>query len=340
MAFLDVVNLSAGYHTQRGLVRVLDAVSFRIAEGETVCLVGESGSGKSVTALSLMRLLEHENGEVLSGSIELLGQDLLAMDDEAMRRVRSRTVAMIFQEPMTALNPVFTVGRQIEEIIATHTEASRGRSVELLHLVGIPEPKLRARQYPHQLSGGMRQRVMIAMALACDPKLLIADEPTTALDVTIQAQILDLLHVLKRRTGMALLLITHDIGVAAQIADRIVVMYAGKIVETGTRDEVLLMPRHPYTKGLLDAVPEIDGAVRTRLDSIPGSVPPPWDMPSGCRFHPRCPYATNRCAEAEPPMVQVGTGTVACWYHDSWRHAEQAAAAVVHGTDQTPGGQS
>ena len=336
-AFLEVRDLSAGYHTSRGLIRVLDSVSFSMEHGETVCLVGESGSGKSVTALTLMRLLEYENGSVLSGSIELLGEDLLKKSSEDMRRVRSRLISMVFQEPMTALNPVITIGRQIGDIIRTHTEAgaegARRRSVELLRTVGIPEPELRARQYPHQLSGGMRQRVMIAMAISCAPKLLIADEPTTALDVTIQAQILHLLRDLKHRTGMALIFITHDIDVAARIADRIIVMYAGKIVETGGCGELLSSPRHPYTRGLLDSAPDIGGAPRTRLQSIGGSVPAPWDTPKGCRFHPRCPYAAQECTEREPPITRGDNYSVSCLYHDRWPRELPAAR-------RSPGGGS
>ena len=335
MAFLEVLNLSTGYHTSRGLMRVLDSVSFSMQEGETVCLVGESGSGKSVTALTLMRLLEYENGSVLSGSIKLLGENLLKKSPEAMRKARSRLISMVFQEPMTALNPVIPVGRQIGDIIRTHTEAgaeaARQRSVELLHLVGIPEPELRSRQYPHQLSGGMRQRVMIAMAISCSPKLLIADEPTTALDVTIQAQILSLLQDLKRRTGMALIFITHDIDVAAQIADRIIVMYAGKIVETGSCGELLSSPRHPYTRGLLDSAPDIDSAPRTRLQSIGGSVPTPWDMPEGCRFHLRCPYSTEDCLKKDPPITQGSGYSVSCLHHNQW-------PGGLHSTRQTSGG--
>jgi len=322
LGLLDVTNLSAGYHTARGLLQVLDSVSFSLAEGETVCLVGESGSGKSVTALSLMRLLEFENGEVLSGSILFQGEDILAKTPEEMRTVRGKSMSMIFQEPMTALNPVFSVGKQISSSLRTHLGVSSKealkRSVELLRLVGIPEPELRVKQFPHQLSGGMRQRVMIAMALACDPKLLIADEPTTALDVTIQAQVLDLLKELKGRVGMSMLLITHDIGVAAEISDRVVVMYAGQIVEEGPSQIVLNQPRHPYTRGLLDSIPEIDGVPRTRLNSITGSVPAPWDLPKGCRFHPRCPFATAKCATEAPPMYVDGNRRSACWHQDHW----------------------
>ncbi|HEY8393890.1 MAG TPA: ABC transporter ATP-binding protein [Thermaerobacter sp.] len=325
---LEVQELTAGFYTNDGPLVAVEDVSFTIAAGETVCLVGESGSGKSVTSLAIMRLLEYDNGFISGGRILLDGEDLVTKSQEEMRRIRGRHIAMIFQEPMTALNPVFTVGDQIAEAVMLHEgldrTAAMGRAVEMLRLVGIPEPEVRARQYPHEFSGGMRQRAMIAMALACRPRLLIADEPTTALDVTVQAQILDLLRRLRDELGMSILLITHDMGVAAEMADRIVVMYAGRVVEEGTVYQVFDAPRHPYTMGLLASVPDLEGPRQRRLRAIPGAVPGIGRMPPGCRFHPRCPHAEERCRADEPPLRDVGGRRVACWLAE-----ELAAPAEV-----------
>jgi oligopeptide/dipeptide ABC transporter ATP-binding protein len=297
-------------------VPAVDDVSFSVGQGETVCIVGESGSGKSVTSLSVMRLIENEGGLITSGKICLDGRDLAQLDQDSMRKIRGSELGMIFQEPMTALNPVFTIGDQIAESVRLHTTSSKkqawNRALEMLRLVGISEPRIRAAQYPHQLSGGLRQRVMIALALACDPKLLIADEPTTALDVTIQAQILDLLRDLKARLGMSLLLITHDMGVAAETADRIVVMYAGKVIEQASVANVFDAPHHPYTQGLLASIPGRKGARGGRLHAIAGTIPALGDMPSGCRFHPRCPFARDACRADEPALREVDGRFVAC----------------------------
>lgn len=290
-------------------VRAVDGVSFMVSAGETVCLVGESGCGKSLTALSLLRLVPSP-GQILSGSrIVFDGQELLALDERALRSIRGRQLAMIFQEPMTALNPVLTVGDQIAEVVQVHTGCRKGeawtRAVEMLAQVGIADAPARAKQYPHELSGGMRQRVMIAMALVLDPQLVIADEPTTALDVTIQAQILELLREMRDRTGMALLLITHDLGVVAEMASRVLVMYAGRVVEEAPVEALFARPGHPYTEGLLAAIPRV-GAELDRLTTISGTVPAPGALPSGCAFRDRCPHAFDRCATDDPPLYQVG----------------------------------
>ena len=292
------------------IARAVDGVSFTIAPGETVCLVGESGCGKSVTALALLRLVPSP-GRIEPGSaIRFDGLDLLTLPDEKLRAIRGNRMAMIFQEPMTALNPVLTVGDQISEVVRVHTTASRkeawGRAVTMLAQVGIADPAVRAKQYPHELSGGMRQRVMIAMALVLEPQLVIADEPTTALDVTIQAQILELLRELRARMGMALLLITHDLGVVAEMASRVIVMYAGQVVEEAPVQSLFANASHPYTEGLLAAVPRL-GADQARLTTIPGTVPAPTDWPTGCRFRDRCAYAFERCATEEPALLQIGS---------------------------------
>ncbi|ADU50420.1 oligopeptide/dipeptide ABC transporter, ATPase subunit [Thermaerobacter marianensis DSM 12885] len=330
---LEVQGLTAGFLTRQGPLVAVEDVSFHVGVGETVCLVGESGSGKSVTSLAIMRLLEYDNGTIFGGRILLDGTDLVTQSQEAMRRIRGRHVAMVFQEPMTALNPVFPIGDQIAEAVMLHEGKGRAeawaRAVEMLRLVGIPEPEVRVRQYPHQFSGGMRQRAMIAMALACRPRLLIADEPTTALDVTIQAQILDLLRRLKAELGMSILLITHDMGVAAEMADRIVVLYAGRVVEEGPVDRIFERPAHPYTMGLLASVPDLDRPRQRRLRAIPGSVPSLDRMPRGCRFHPRCPYAEERCRREEPPLRPWQDGHVACWLAE--QVAAQAAVPVAGG---------
>ncbi|MEO3432804.1 ABC transporter ATP-binding protein [Inquilinus sp. CAU 1745] len=319
---LDVRGLSTAFRVPHGEIAAIEGVDLSIDTGRTLALVGESGSGKSVTSLSIMRLLPRRSGRVSSGSIAFRGKDgairdLATLDDEALRRVRGNDVAMVFQEPMTSLNPVYTVGDQIAEPIRIHRGAGRGeamrQAVDLLARVGIPDPARRVRQYPHELSGGMRQRVTIAMALACGPTLLIADEPTTALDVTIQAQILDLLKRLQDDEGMGMLFVTHNLGVVAEIADRVAVMYAGRIVETGTVREVFRHPRHPYTIGLLASVPVLGRATALkrsggRLAAIPGTVPSIVDRPAGCAFAGRCPYVTDACRTAMPPLADTDGG--------------------------------
>jgi oligopeptide/dipeptide ABC transporter ATP-binding protein len=316
---LDVRGLKTYFHVMDGTVKAVDGVDFRIPRGGTVGLVGESGSGKSVTAHSIMRLIETPPGEIAEGEIWFEGRDLLSLTIDEMREVRGDDIAMIFQEPMTSLNPVFTVGSQISEAVKLHQKVSDkeswNRAVESLRLVGLSAPERRAKQYPHEMSGGMRQRVMIAMALSCNPKLLIADEPTTALDVTIQAQILELIKDLQARTGTALLLITHDLAVVAETVESIAVMYAGRIVETGTVDEVLLSPKMPYTQGLLNSIPS-ERKRGKELSAIQGVVPNPFRMPPGCKFQPRCPYAWDRCL-TEPSLIQVGgpDRRARCWLH-------------------------
>jgi peptide/nickel transport system ATP-binding protein len=314
---LRVSGLTTAFQAKGGgTVRAVDDVSFTVGQGETVCVVGESGSGKSVTSLSVMRLIENEGGHITSGEISFDGRDLAQLDQASMRKIRGSELGMIFQEPMTALNPVFTIGDQIAESVLLHTNSSKkqawNRALEMLRLVEISAPDVRAKQYPHQLSGGLRQRVMIALALACDPKLLIADEPTTALDVTIQAQILDLLRDLKDRLGMSLLLITHDMGVAAETADRIVVMYAGKVIEEATVANIFDAPHHPYTQGLLASIPGRKVTRGGRLHAIAGTIPALGDMPSGCRFHPRCPFAQDVCRAEQPVLREIDGRFVAC----------------------------
>jgi oligopeptide/dipeptide ABC transporter ATP-binding protein len=294
-------------------------VSWDVKEGETVALVGESGCGKSVSALSIMRLVAAPAGRIVGGRVLFKGRDLLALSEEEMRRVRGREIAMIFQEPMTSLNPVLSIGRQLTEGSEIHMGATpqqaRQRAIELLSMVGISDPERRLPQYPHQFSGGMRQRMMIAMALVCNPALILADEPTTALDVTIQAQILELMRDLSRRLGIAMLIITHNLGVVARYADRVNVMYAGKIIERGTARELYATPRHPYTLGLLRSVPRLDEPRRARLDPIEGQPPDLTRLPPGCAFTPRCAFAVERCAREVPPLLSVGgAGHVsACW---------------------------
>ena len=300
---LEVHNLRTCFYTEDGVVPAVEDVSFSLGQGETIGIVGESGSGKSVTALSVMRLIPNPPGRIESGEIIFKGEDLLAKRMDEMRRIRGNDIAMIFQEPMTSLNPVLTVGEQITEAIVLHQQLgrqdARDRTISMLRSVGIPSPERRVDDYPHQMSGGMRQRVMIAMALACNPSLLIADEPTTALDVTIQAQILDLIGKLKQDTGASVMLITHDLGVIAETADRVIVMYAGQIVETGDVDTIFDHPMHPYTSGLLESIPQLTED-RARLHSIEGVVPSPFDMPKGCRFAPRCPLADAQCTGTGP----------------------------------------
>jgi peptide/nickel transport system ATP-binding protein len=325
---LAVENLKTWFYTRDGVVRAVDGVSFSVQAGETLAIVGESGCGKSVTSLSILRLIASPPGRTLAGRIIFEGTDLLSLPEAEMRKVRGDRISMIFQEPMTSLNPVLSIGRQIAETLQLHRHlghaAAIARAIELLHLVKIPEPERRVAQYPHQLSGGMRQRVMIAMALACDPRLLIADEPTTALDVTIQAQILDLMRELQAKTGAAIVLITHDLGVVAEMAQRVVVMYAGRIVEQAPVKELFARPRHPYTQGLMKSIPRLgeiekqgETGTRRRLAEIPGMVPSLKQEIAGCIFAPRCAYATERCRSEYPPLEQKPPGHyVACWEAD------------------------
>ncbi|BAT59476.1 oligopeptide transport ATP-binding protein OppD [Variibacter gotjawalensis] len=317
MALLDVKNLQAHFRTPDGVNRAVDGVSFSIEEGETLAIVGESGCGKSVTSMSLLRLVPEPPGKVV-GQVLFQGRDLLKLSDREMRRIRGNDISMIFQEPMTSLNPVLTVGRQIGETLRLHQgldrNATRARAIEMLNLVGIPEAKRRVGEYPHQLSGGMRQRVMTAIALACSPKLLIADEPTTALDVTIQAQILDLMRDLKRRVGAAILLITHDLGVVAEVADRVMVMYAGRKVEEAPVGALFRSPRHPYTRGLLAAVPKLGSSLTedtARLAEIPGLVPSLKQRIEGCVFASRCPNVADVCRRVAPALEQKAAHHIA-----------------------------
>ena len=315
---LEIEDLEVRFGTSEGVVRAVNGISYDVAEGETVAIVGESGSGKSVSALSILRLIPTPPGEIAGGTIRFMGQDLLQVDDQTMRDIRGRDIGMVFQEPMTSLNPVLTIGRQLTEPLDEHLQMApaeaRARAIELLNLVGISEPERRLRQYPHHLSGGMRQRVMIAMALACDPKLIIADEPTTALDVTIQAQILELMKSLTRRLGVALVIITHNLGVVARYADRVNVMYAGRLVEQGSADDIYHKPRHPYTRGLLRSVPRLDLPRRARLEPIIGQPPDMARLAQGCAFRPRCGFQVERCGMELPSLVPVGSEHAsACW---------------------------
>ena len=328
-AILEVRDLHTQFNTLDGVVRAVDGVSFELARGETLGIVGESGCGKSVTALSILRLIPTETGRIASGSIRFEGEELTALSEEAMKRLRGHRISMIFQEPMTSLNPVLTVGTQIAENVVRHLgvswRAARDRAGEMLDLVRIADARRRLDEYPHQLSGGMRQRVMIAMALSCDPQVLIADEPTTALDVTIQAQILDLMLELKEKTGTAIVLITHDLGVVAETTQRVVVMYAGRKVEEAPVEVLFEEPLHPYTRGLMRAIPRLDieadaAGTRPRLQEIPGLVPILTRPIVGCAFAPRCGFATDRCRVEPPPIVDAGAGhTVACWEVDRVR---------------------
>jgi len=326
-ALLAVDGLKTVFHTRDGMFRAVDGVGFSLRPAETLAIVGESGCGKSVTALSLMRLVPDPPGRIVGGRVELAGVDLLSLKEEAMRRVRGKDISMIFQEPMTSLNPVISIGRQIAEVFLLHEALDRSaawrKAIEMLRLVRIPEPEQRAGEYPHQLSGGMRQRAMIAMALACNPKVLIADEPTTALDVTIQAQILDLIIELQRTLGTAVILITHDLGVVAETAQRVIVMYAGRKVEEARVDELFAHPLHPYTRGLMASVPRLalmrgageraDG----RLAEIPGMVPSLAELPAGCVFAPRCAFAQERCRREYPPYEEKRPARwAACWRSD------------------------
>ena len=315
---LQVRNLTTQFFTSSGTVRAVDNVTFDVAEGETVAVVGESGCGKSVSALSILRLVPWPPGKIVGGSINFMGQNLLEMGDEDIRRVRGREISMVFQEPMTSLNPVLSIGLQLTETMQHHLGLSPAqalkRAAELLEMVGIAEPKRRLAQFPHHLSGGMRQRVMIAVALSCEPKLIIADEPTTALDVTIQAQILELMKDLTKRLGVALVVITHNLGVVARYADRVNVMYAGKIIEMGSAQQIYHQPHHPYTLGLLASVPRMDQPRGTRLIPIDGQPPDLTRLDGGCAFRPRCRFAVDRCAQEFPPLENIDSGHVsACW---------------------------
>ena len=323
---LEVADLQTFFFTRQGLVKAVDRVSFSLKKGETLAIVGESGCGKSITALSLLRLIPEPPGRIVGGSIKLAGIDLMGFDDAQMRKVRGNDISMIFQEPMTSLNPVMTIGNQIAEVILLHqglTKAeARAKAVDMLRLVRIPEPEQRVKEYPHQLSGGMRQRAMIAIALACNPKVLIADEPTTALDVTIQAQILELILELQGRLGTAVILITHDLGVVAETAQRVIVMYAGRKVEEAMVGELFAKPLHPYTRGLMNSIPRLDlirgtETENARLQEIPGIVPALTALPKGCVFAPRCPLAEDRCRNEYPEYQEKSPGHwAACWRSD------------------------
>lgn len=328
---LIVRNLRTYFYTEDGVVKAVDGVDFEVYEGETLGIVGESGSGKSVSSLAVLRLLDPK-GKIEEGSeIIFNGKSLLELSEDEMRRIRGNDIAMIFQEPMVALNPVFTIGDQIMEAILLHRDvdkkAARQMAIDMLNKVGIPEPEKRIDEYPHELSGGMRQRAMIAMALSCRPKLLIADEPTTALDVTIQAQILELMKELQREYGMAIILITHDVGVIAENADRVVVMYGGKVMETSDVQTTFKKPKHPYTWGLLNSIPRLD-IEQERLYSIPGMVPDPLHFPAGCRFSNRCEFGEEKCSVEMPPLVEIEPGhMVRCFFHQKVEEAQKLSKA-------------
>jgi peptide/nickel transport system ATP-binding protein/oligopeptide transport system ATP-binding protein len=329
---LQVENLRTWFDSDRGPIRAVDGVDLEIEAGRTLGIVGESGSGKSVTALSIMQLVD-EPGHVADDTRILFeGRDLRRLGERAMERIRGNEISMIFQEPMTSLNPVFTVSEQIAEVVRDHegvgAREAQARAIEMLELVGIPEAARRARDYPHQMSGGMRQRVMIGIALACNPKLLIADEPTTALDVTIQAQILELMIELRERLGMSILLITHDLGVVAEMCDDVVVMYAGRVVEQGPVEDIFTSPQHPYTEALLQSIPLLGMTQAEPLRVIRGTVPSPLDWPRGCRFEPRCDYAFERCIEEHPPLFGVDRQEAACWLCEHGRRATQTTEAA------------
>lgn len=320
---LDVKNLKVEFSTAEGTLTAVNGISYHLDRGETLAIVGESGCGKTMNALSILRLIPDPPGKIVDGQIWFNGRDILQHTPKELRELRGKEIAMIFQEPMTSLNPVFTVGEQIIETLLKHTDLTRKqareKAAELLRRVDIPSPGEKINSYPHQLSGGMRQRVMIAMALSCDPRILITDEPTTALDVLIQAQILDLLHTLKKDTGMSILLITHDLGVVAKIAQRVLVMYAGEIVESGPVRQVLRSPLHPYTKGLIDSLPGLSfiREKKTRLREIEGNVPALNKLPAGCPFHPRCPSVEDRCKTSKPGLKETEAGhAVSCWLYE------------------------
>ena len=317
---LEINNLSTYFFTQDGIVKAVDDISYDLEEGEVLGVVGESGCGKSVHALSVMRLVPTPPGRTVAGEVRFEGEDLLKMDDSEMRNIRGNRIAMVFQEPMTSLNPVLTIGRQVTETLELHQNMSRQqartRAAELLQTVGIPDAARRLVDYPHQFSGGMRQRVMIAMALSCNPRLIIADEPTTALDVTIQAQILELMQQLARDFGTAMIIITHNLGVVARYADNVNVMYAGRIIETGSAEEIYHNPKHPYTLALLNSVPRLDSSERIRLDAIEGLPPDLVNLPVGCSFAPRCKFVYEQCIDETPVLSEAAEGhTSACWRH-------------------------
>ncbi|WNF36124.1 ABC transporter ATP-binding protein [Bacillaceae bacterium IKA-2] len=316
---LEVKELTTCFYSGDIEIPAVKSVSFNVSKGETLCIVGESGSGKSVTSLSIMRLIPEPPGKIVDGQIIFKGKDLLKISNEEMRKIRGNRIAMIFQEPMTSLNPVFTIGKQLSESIILHKKLSKKVAMEvafeMLKQVKIPLPEKRLKQYPHQLSGGMRQRVMIAMALSCSPDLLIADEPTTALDVTIQAQILQLIKELKENIGTAMLLITHNMGVVAEVADNVLVMYGGRVQEYTDVKTLFKDPKHPYTAGLLKSIPKTEGP-RTKLFTIEGSVPMPGQIKVGCQFYTRCHLATSRCQAEEPPLIKVGKSLVRCWEYE------------------------
>jgi oligopeptide/dipeptide ABC transporter ATP-binding protein len=327
---LEIRDLQTQFFTSAGVVRAVDGISYDVAPGETVAVVGESGCGKSVGAMSILRLIPNPPGKIVGGSIIFDGKDLLALSEDQMRAIRGRDIGMSFQEPMTSLNPVLSIERQLtetlEEHLGTNREQNRARALELLNLVGISEPERRLKQYPHHLSGGMRQRVMIAMSLACEPKLIIADEPTTALDVTIQAQILELMKNLTRDLGVAMIIITHNLGVVARYADRVNVMYAGRIVESGTAEEIYHNPKHPYTLALLRSVPRMDEKRGTKLQPVGGQPPDLTKLDEGCSFRPRCAFATDKCARSKPPLDEVGPAHVsACWEQERVGFSEAVA---------------
>ncbi len=337
---LEVKNLQTQFFTQDGVVKAVDDVSFYIKPGETLGVVGESGSGKSITGLSLMRLVPTPPGKIVNGEVLFQGKDVLKMSDEQVRAIRGNDIAMIFQDPMTSLNPVLTINRQISESLILHMnmnkEQAKARAIELLEMVGIPNAAERVDQYPHQFSGGMRQRVMIAMALSCNPKLLIADEPTTALDVTIQAQILDLMRNLQSETGAGVMMITHSMGVVAGMADRVQVMYAGHIVETASTEVIFADPRHPYTIGLMKSIPRLDARDKEKLQPIRGLPPDLIDLPDMCPFVPRCNYAREKCEQKNPPLMEVRPGHLsACWFYDEVsKNDDQDAVAAKYGHPQ------
>ena len=318
---MKVSGLATQFFTEDGIVKAVDGIDYDLEEGETLGLVGESGCGKSVSALSLLRLIPNPPGRIVGGEVMFEGQDLLKLSEEDMRHIRGNRISMVFQEPMTSLNPILTIGRQITEPLELHmsmtSRQAEDRAIELLGLVGIPDAAARIDDYPHQFSGGMRQRVMIAMALSCNPKLLIADEPTTALDVTIQAQVLELMQRAAKEVGASLIVITHNLGVVARYADRVNVMYAGKIIERGTAMEIYKNPRHPYTLGLLRSVPRLDEPRKEKLSPIEGMPPDLVDLPAGCSFRARCNFAVDRCAEETPPLATVAEAHLAaCWEAD------------------------
>ena len=328
---LKLEDLKTYFHTEDGVVKSVDGVTFEIYKGETLGVVGESGCGKSVTSLSIMRLIPTPPGKIAGGRILFEGEDLVTKSEAEMRKIRGNDISMIFQEPMTSLNPVYTVGDQIAEAIILHQKLSKkealDKAIGMLRKVGIPSPEKRVHEYPHQLSGGMRQRVMIAMALSCNPKLLIADEPTTALDVTIQAQILELMKELKEEFNTAIMLITHDLGVVAEVCQRVAVMYAGKVVEYSGVDNIFGCPQHPYTWGLLKSIPKLDSPAK-RLMVIEGVVPNPLHLPEGCKFHPRCRFAQDKCRQSEPDIKEIKPGhSVRCWYPEAVIEFDKKMAA-------------